>query len=218
MKFSVQTTLNRYAQPVDEVKLARLNHKFALALYTTGKAFSSFDDLTWTDFFKELGYTTPTRQALAGPLLNSVYEDIKDKVKEVARSAELGLVTDESTDISLNRLANYSFLLPDGSSFYWKTVDVKEQTQSATNIAVDIIQVGKEITNGKLGRLISLATDTCSTNQNVWTQLSNTPEMKHVIMVPCDSHGLQLLIKDLLTSIPSINAIWHKASTIVNTL
>src|ERR1700737_892710 len=73
MKFTVQATLNRYAEPVDEVKKARLNCKFALALYTTSKAFSSFDDPTWTDFFKELGYTTLTRQALAGPLLDSVY-------------------------------------------------------------------------------------------------------------------------------------------------
>jgi hypothetical protein len=57
-----------------------------------------------------------------------VYTDTKDKVKEVIKEAELGLVTDELTDVSLNRLANYSFLLLDGSSFYWKTVDVKEQT------------------------------------------------------------------------------------------
>jgi hypothetical protein len=42
--------------------------------------------------------------------------------------------------------------------------------------------------------------------------------MKHVIIVPCDSYGLQLLIKDLLTLVLSINDIWQKALTIVNTL
>jgi len=178
-----------------------------LALYTTSKAFSSFNDLTWIDFFKELGYTTPIRQALAGALLDSVYKDTEDKVREIASYAELGLVIDKSTDISLNRLANYSFLLLDRSSFYWKTVNVKEQTQNAANIAADAIQVAKEITNGELWRLILVATNTCLTNQNVWTRLSNTPKTKHVLIVPCDSHGLQLLIKDLLTSIPSINAV-----------
>jgi hypothetical protein len=52
------------------------------------------------------------------PLLDSVYKNTKDEVEEIIRDSELGLVTDESTDVSLNRLANYSFLLLDGSSFY----------------------------------------------------------------------------------------------------
>jgi hypothetical protein len=83
------------------------------------------------------------------------------------KDLELGLVTDKLTDVSLNRLANYSFLLPDRSSWYWKTVDVQERTQSVANIIEDLIQIGKEITQGQLWRMISFATDTCSTNQNV---------------------------------------------------
>jgi hypothetical protein len=66
--------------------------------------------------------------------------------------------------------------------------------------------------------MISFATDTCLTNQNLWTRLANNPETKHVITVPCDSHGIQLLIKDLLLLVLSINLVWQKASTIVNTL
>lgn len=66
--------------------------------------------------------------------------------------------------------------------------------------------------------MISFATNTCPTNQNVWTRLANNPKTKHVIIVPCDSHSIQLLIKDLLLLVPSINLVWQKASTIVNTL
>ena len=91
---------------MDSVKKARLDRKFALALYATGKAFSSFSDPTWAGFFAELGYVIPTRQALAKPLLDSAYNDTKDKVEEITRDSELGLVTDKSTDVSLNRLAN----------------------------------------------------------------------------------------------------------------
>ena len=69
-------------------------------------------------------------------------------------------------------------------------VDVQERTQSAANIMEDLIQVGKEITQGQLWRMISFATDTCPTNQNVWTRFANNPETKHVITVPCDSHGI----------------------------
>ena len=78
--------------------------------------------------------------------MDLVYKDTKDEVEEIIRDSELGLVTYESTDVSLNRLTNYSFLLLDRSSFYWKTVDIQEQTQSAAQIAEDSIEVGKEIT------------------------------------------------------------------------
>ena len=78
----------------------------------------TFNDSTWADFFKELGYTPPRRQALADTRLDSVYKETKAKVEEVAKDAELGLFTDESTDVSLNRLANYSFLLLDKTLFY----------------------------------------------------------------------------------------------------
>jgi len=56
-----------------------------LALYTTRKSFATFNDPTWVDFFKELGYVTPNRHALAGPLLKSVYDDIRVDVEEIAK-------------------------------------------------------------------------------------------------------------------------------------
>jgi len=161
-----QTTLDQHVPTIPELKKKQLGYKFALALYTTGKSFTTFDDPTWVDFFKELSYVTPNRHALSGPLLESVYNDTKADVEEIAKDQELGLVTDESTDVSLNRLANYSFLTLDGSSFYWKTKDSKEETQNAAHIVEDAIAVAKEITNRDLSKWISFATDTCSTNQN----------------------------------------------------
>jgi len=41
--------------------------------------------------------------------------------------------------------------------------------------------------------------------------------MKHIFTVPCDSHGLQLIFKDLLQQ-PIIKQYWNLATTIVNTL
>jgi hypothetical protein len=162
-----QPSILEHVPTVNSIKKALLNRKFALALYTTSKSFSTFEDPTWTDFFKKLGYVPPTRQSLAKPLLNSVYKETKEKVKEVARGSDIGLVTDELTDVSLNRLANYSIVLLDGTSFYWKTVDVHKQTQDAVHIAEGAIQVGKEVTSSQLKRIISFATNTCPTNQNV---------------------------------------------------
>jgi hypothetical protein len=78
MRFTTQSTIKQYLPAVDSIKKARLDCKFALALYTTRKAFLSFNNPTWVNFFAELGYVTPTRQALAKPLLDLVYKDTKD--------------------------------------------------------------------------------------------------------------------------------------------
>ena len=49
----------------------------------------------------------------------------------------------------------------------------------------------------------SISTDTCNTMQTVWNTLASTDELRHAFMVPCDSHGLQLVVKDIL-SLPSV--------------
>jgi hypothetical protein len=47
----------------------------------------------------------------------------------------------------------------------------------------------------------SLTTDTCTTMRNTWTGLEKQDLLSHVLFIPCDSHGLQLLIKDLLNQL-----------------
>jgi hypothetical protein len=114
----VQTKLPVYPK-MDEARKNRIDQKLALAIYTTGRPFSAFQDEAWLDFFKEFNYTPPTRAALARTLLNFTYDKYKDEVIEIIKaSSSLGLVTDESGDVSLNRLANYSVLTPDRQSFY----------------------------------------------------------------------------------------------------
>ena len=47
-----------------------------------------------------------------------------------------------------------------------------------------------------------------------WQKLQEYPDMKHCFFVPCDSHGIQLLIKDLL-HIPSLKVLHDQAQAIV---
>jgi esterase/lipase superfamily enzyme len=66
----------------------------------------------------------------------------------------------ESGDVSLNRLANYSILTLDRQSFYWKTKDTKEKTQRAENLVEEVVEMVKEI-RGTITKFISLGIDTC---------------------------------------------------------
>jgi len=56
--------------------------------------------------------------ALAGYFLDQVYTKVKAQVGTIREGSAFGLVMDEPTDVSLNRLVNYLFFTPDGSSFY----------------------------------------------------------------------------------------------------
>lgn len=51
--------------------------------------------------------------------------------------------------------------------------------------------------------------------RSTWADLQQRPQFSHVFMVPCDSHGLQLLIKDLLT-LPSIDVVFKKCQSIIS--
>ena len=50
--------------------------------------------------------------------------------------------------------------------------------------------------------------------RSTWTGLESVDQLSHVLFVPCDSHGLQLLIKDLLEQ-PRIQEVMRMAQAIV---
>ena len=62
----------------------------------------------------------------------------------------------------------------------------------------NVIKGANKITRGALYRWTSFSSDTCNTQRKVWKVLSERPVVKHVLSVPCDSHGIQLIFKDIL--------------------
>src|SRR5436190_5942176 len=54
------------------------------------------------------------------------------------------------------------------------------------------------LTKGDIVRINSIITDTCKLMFKMWLEIQKLDEFKHVLFIPCDSHGLQLLIGDLL--------------------
>lgn len=67
-----------------------------------------------------------------------------------------------------------------------------------TQAAWLIIQM-LQATEGKLWRVNSLTTDICNLMHALWKILKKNPRLEHIFYAPCDSHGIQLLIKDILS-------------------
>lgn len=82
-------------------------------------------------------------------------------------------------------------------AFYNQNLDIGADTASAEYCAEKIEQRCQLITKGRLNRINSISTDTCDTMLKTARLLQATPSMKHTFMIPCDPHGLQLLIQDI---------------------
>ncbi|RKF64398.1 hypothetical protein GcC1_132024 [Golovinomyces cichoracearum] len=61
-----------------------------------------------------------------------------------------------------------------------------------------ITQHARELTHGNLAKWASYSSNTRATQKSVWEIMNSTAETRHVLTVPCDSHDLQLIFKDLL--------------------
>ena len=70
------------------------------------------------------------------------------------------------------------------------------------------------IVSRNFSRINSITTNTCATQKKAARILASRQEFQKVFFVPCDSHGLQLLIKNIV-ELPWFNAILKKAQSIV---
>src|SRR5579859_5938053 len=50
---------------------------------------------------------------------------------------------------------------------------------------------------------------------SMWEKLQAFPELKHVFFIPCDSQGLQLLVKDIICHLPRFKELHDKAKKVV---
>jgi hypothetical protein len=201
---------------VTHERAARIDEQLAFCIYKSGKQFNLFEDDCWVKFFKDnFGYTPPSRKDLAGPLLIQAHKNMKEKVKLVlSSSSSLCVVTDESTNIANHRIINTSIVTESGVSIYHSNKEADEGKMGAKELAAHTVEEAKDITDGDLSKWTAVTSDTCTTMRAFGGVLGKTLEAAHVIPVLCDSHGLQLIIKDLL-KLPTIKEIFEAASAIV---
>ena len=157
-------------------------------------------------------YIPPTRTLIAGELLDQQYTAVQTQVEALLQSQDkLNFVLDESPNISSRRIVNFSAVIPGYGSIYLSNEDVGREDLDTGYFTDWFI---KQASKYDLSRVSSLTTDTCATMRSTWLGLEAVDELSHVLFIPCDSHGLQLLIKDLLDQ-PRIAEVMTMAQTIV---
>ncbi|KAL7755610.1 hypothetical protein ACKLNR_005330 [Fusarium oxysporum f. sp. zingiberi] len=186
----------------------QLDRAAALAIFKSGKPYTTFEDSGMIEFIQMLNpaYKPPSGDRIA-TILPEVYQDYRVQVKEILDDADhLNVIFDASDDISSNRIVNISISIPNSVTFYWKTVNTRNEEHTALN-TIRLIQPLLEEVFTKEGedfqdfsRMNAICTDTCSTMRKLHAEMKNMPEFRHCFFLLCDSHGLQLLVKDIVES------------------
>ena len=70
---------------------------------------------------------------------------------------------------------------------------------------------------GDFKKVNSFVTNTCNLKRAVWNIIQHDLRFRHVFFVSCDSHNLQLLIKNIL-KLSKLDAMFKKALKCVNSL
>ncbi len=142
----------------------------------------------------------PTRHEIATTLLDAQYQRTSTAVQALVRSEPfLNFSIDESTNIRRERIQNLCINCPTYGAFYQLSESLEDRTMDARGCADWAIKAMEEAKGERSwSELNSLVTDTCATQMNAALLISQSPNLKHLFLISCDSHGLQLLIKDIV--------------------
>lgn len=206
-------------QIISPDKRKQLDKLFSLAAYCEGLPLGFFEG-RWMHnaFVQGFGYKPPVRDRMSETLLDEAYMDTKDKVETILKESPLlNVISDESDNVKGERILNMTVLTKDHHAFYAFSESAGDKRLDAAENARWMLAKMLELTGGDLGKIHSVTTDTCSLERATWDRLSQDPRLSHIFYVSCDSHGLQLLIKNLLSA-PQIKTTFYKGLAIVNFL
>lgn len=132
-------------------------------------------------------------------LLAPTYSEYHNQVQDILDQTErINVIFDGSDNITSHRIINISVQVANGPAFYWKTFDTG-QIQHTAEHYIDLLYPELEITcKGNFLRINSFCTDTDSVMRKAHVHLTARKEFQYCFFSLCDSHGLQLLIKDIL--------------------
>ena len=157
----------------------------------------------------------PTSKDIVRIHLPDVYKRTQNEVLNHIKNATLlNLITDESNNIKRQRVQNLCVNIPGHGAFYWDSEIINGDTCDGEWHADWLDHRFQTISGGNTSLINSVSMDTCPTQNKASRILSARPPYKHVFFVPCTSHGLQLLIKDVI-AIPWISERVKQAQAIV---
>ena len=191
-----------------------LNEAAAAVILEGGLPLSLFDQPAIRAFIRLIRppgseWLPPSRTQIRDRWITEIYLKMRQQViDEIIRpndSNPINIIFDASDDAASRRQFNISIATPGVPAVFWRMLDTggvrhtAEETASLVHTEIStLIQTADERVNwNKVNAFVS---DTCNTAVATARSLTSKPELRHAFTVFCDSHGLQLLVKDLFSS------------------
>lgn len=176
-----------------------INRMAAMALYKTGGGFSNFEDEDYAAFLHRLNpaYKIPSARLFSGRLLDEAYDTVRGELQVVLdKCTYFNFVTDGSSNKRHDCIVNLSI--------HTEIVIFQLESQiipSIKHTAEELARWADERANfwsrGAITKHNSWATDTASVMRSFWSIMGKKPAWERSFFVPCDSHGIQLLMKHI---------------------
>ncbi|KAL5610907.1 hypothetical protein FOBRF1_007024 [Fusarium oxysporum] len=213
---SEQSQLTQHFPVVDKTFKQMLDELAARAIFADGHPFNLFESKRMRILLSKLNtaWQPPSRRRVQR-LLAPTYSEYHNQVQDILDQTErINVIFDGSDNITSHRIINISIQVANGLAFYWKTFDTG-QIQHTAEHYIDILYPELEIIcKGNFLRINSFCTDTDSVMRQAHVHLAARKEFQHCFFSLCDSHGLQLLIKDILEQ-PFFEEAFKSATLIV---
>ena len=126
-----------------------------------------------------------------------LYRATQKKVTSLLQT-NLNFIADESSNIRRERVQNLCVSVKEYGAFYLESEPLQGETLDGEWNANWLHKKLSAAVSGEFSRINSITTDTCPTQKKAARILAGRQEYQKVFFVSCDSHELQLLIKNIL--------------------
>ena len=151
------------------------------------------------------GVKIPNRRRLAGPILDKIYMEEKEKAKVQLANCNATLALDGWSSLTNDPVVGVSITTSVGT-FLVNTVDTSGESQTSTYL-VELLKMEKEKCETEWGvKIKSVVTDSASNMKSMREAVSDPENFFHVY--GCQAHAMNLVEKDIsLTAQPVIKKV-----------
>lgn len=193
--------LTHFVSSISNAQNDELQRDHARAMYCSGMAFRSVENLYWKQFLHKLnpGYRPPSSYAVANTLLKDEEAEVDRAVQRRLQASDtyITLLTDGWTDVTGKSVINYVACTP-VPVFVASTQPRVAHT--AQYIADDILEHAAKVGD----KVVAVCTDNAANMRAAWRLIND--KMPEIVTYGCASHGLNLLLHDFM-ELPSLKSI-----------
>src|SRR5438552_16027692 len=121
---------------------------------------------------------TLEKSTIAGPLLDIVHSEVKTRTDYLISTLEhINVSMDESSNINGSRISNFS-VHSRYDSLHYLSEDIRAKKMTAPASVQWLRNYLHTLSNGNLGCINHIASDTCSTIQSMWTEIEKFKDLR----------------------------------------